>query len=393
MGTRRGMGLVCLLMAAGCSSAPTATSIAASPTSSPSTAPPAAETGDPVAVRVIPAEGRPPTAVDPASDCMARAGFGDPADSEYLLPFPAGARYAVNQSYCFARGGHANQLAYDFVLPIGAVVTAARAGTVLDQRDDSPDNGLGNGEHNFLMIRHEDGTVAFYAHLRQDGLLVSVGDEVTAGQPIAHAGNSGQTSGPHLHFGVYRSWPPREGYDAPIVFRNADGPLDMLGGLQDGGRYAALPPDAPLPTRPERPPRDYSDAFIGAADLAGAMLWGYDFSGADLSGADLSKAILTAADLAGATLIGADFSYADLEGAYLEGADLRNAALVGADLGRADLRGADLRGADISSAYLAVTDLRGADLTGATLEGARFIGAEWDETTRWPEGYEPPPAP
>jgi murein DD-endopeptidase MepM/ murein hydrolase activator NlpD len=170
---------------------------------------------------------------------LRRARFEDPTKSLYLLPFPVGARYKVTQTYCFPGGGHHNQLAYDFNVPIGADVVASRSGTVINLREDSPDDGRGDGEHNFVFIQHEDGTVAFYAHLKHEGALVGVGDEVVAGQRIALSGNSGLTGSPHLHFGVYRSSLLQEGHDVPVNFRNTSYPLDAWGGLRQGGVYLA----------------------------------------------------------------------------------------------------------------------------------------------------------
>lgn len=178
---------------------------------------------------------------EPESPCLQRAVFGDPAESNYLLPYPAGEAYYVTQSYCTAGGSHHNQLAYDFNMPVGTEVLAARAGTVKEIRESSPDNGVGDGDHNYVFIQHDDGTVAFYAHLMQDGVLVEAGDEIKAGDLIAYSGNSGQTGGkPHLHFGVYLDWFPQEGRDAPVNFRNASGESDERGGLAVGRRYTAL---------------------------------------------------------------------------------------------------------------------------------------------------------
>jgi murein DD-endopeptidase MepM/ murein hydrolase activator NlpD len=169
--------------------------------------------------------------------------FSEGTHSRYVLPFSAGEFYWISQSYCFANGGHRNQLAYDFTMAVGTDILAARAGTVIGVKEDSPDNGRGNGKHNFVFIRHEDGTVAFYAHLMQNGVTVEVDDEVAGGDVIALSGNSGLTGSPHLHFGVYQSAPTREGYDVPINFRNADGRLDPRGGLLAGFVYEALPAD------------------------------------------------------------------------------------------------------------------------------------------------------
>lgn len=180
----------------------------------------------------------------PDSRCLRRAEFGDPRRSEYRLPYAVGDAHWVSQSYCDATNSHRNQLAYDFSMPIGTEVHAARSGVVKDTRADSPDDGQRYGEHNYVFIEHDDGTVAFYAHLMHDGVLVSVGDEVDAGDLIAYSGNSGQTGrNPHLHFEVYGDWRPREGRDVPVDFVNAGGDLDARGGLQDGHRYAALPID------------------------------------------------------------------------------------------------------------------------------------------------------
>jgi murein DD-endopeptidase MepM/ murein hydrolase activator NlpD len=177
--------------------------------------------------------------MDP-SPCLDRATFGDPQDSEYILPYPVGASYEVYQSYCDPTAGHRNQLAYDFIIPIGDTVVAARGGVVRQIREDSPDDGQGYGEHNLVFIEHPDGTAGFYAHLMQNSVAVEPGDTVETGQYIAQSGNSGDIDDPHLHFGVYEEYPATEGVDLPVNFRNADGPLDSRGGLIRGEFYTAL---------------------------------------------------------------------------------------------------------------------------------------------------------
>jgi murein DD-endopeptidase MepM/ murein hydrolase activator NlpD len=176
--------------------------------------------------------------------CMERTVFGDPAESPYVLPFPVGKSYRLIQGYCYPYGGHRNQLAYDFGMSIGDDVVAARAGFVRKVRDDVADDGSESdaGRHNHILVQHEDGTVAFYGHLKQGEITVKVGDRVSAGQRIAASGNSGNTKGePHLHFGVYQSWPAVEGFDVGINFRNARGPLTDSGGLLTGNFFEALP--------------------------------------------------------------------------------------------------------------------------------------------------------
>ena len=175
------------------------------------------------------------------SPCLDRANFGEPENSDYILPYPVGAAYPVYQSYCWPTGGHRNQLAYDFTIPVGDTVVAARGGIVREVREYSPDNGQGYGEHNYVFIQHEDGTLAFYAHLMQNSVIVDPGDTVETGQYFAFSGNSGNSREPHLHFGVYEDYPPVEGIDVPVNFRNAEGPPDSLGGLIRGEVYKAMP--------------------------------------------------------------------------------------------------------------------------------------------------------
>lgn len=188
-----------------------------------------------------PAGPDPADAGEPGSTCLARAVFGDPQESPYVLPYPVGASYSLLQSYC-GPDSHArdNQLAYDFRIPAGDPVVAARAGIVRRVVDTYDDNDTLGSHNNHMFIQHQDGSCAMYAHLVQHSVTVREGESVLAGQPIAMSGMSG-TAVPHLHFGVYRTWPNRPGDDLPVNFRNAEGQLDVRGGLQLGVSYAALP--------------------------------------------------------------------------------------------------------------------------------------------------------
>lgn len=165
--------------------------------------------------------------------------------SPYILPYPVGQAYRVSQSYCTHLGSHANQLAYDFDIPVGRDIIASRAGRVVLLWEGTPDTGdsVYGFENNYLFIRHSDGTVAMYAHLKQYSIDVEVGDYVEQGQRVAASGNSGTWGTPHLHFGVYATWPNREGIDVPVNFSNAEGPLDARGGLQAARTYRAVPFD------------------------------------------------------------------------------------------------------------------------------------------------------
>ena len=137
--------------------------------------------------------------------CLAQAVFGPAAQSAYVLPYPVGTSYSVLQSYCDT-GSHVGQLAYDFLLPEGSTVTAARGGEVVAVLDQWPDSDWTGDHFNYVDIRHDDGSIGFYAHFQLQSVLVHVGDRVTTGQPLGKSGHSG-TSVADLHFGVYRSRP------------------------------------------------------------------------------------------------------------------------------------------------------------------------------------------
>ncbi|HET7845640.1 MAG TPA: M23 family metallopeptidase [Xanthomonadales bacterium] len=95
--------------------------------------------------------------------------------------------------------------AWDFTVPDGTPVVAARGGLVVDVRMDYTRGGLDpalDGKANVVRIEHDDGTMALYAHLAPRSATVAIGDRVEAGQRIAASGHTGFASGPHLHFAV-----------------------------------------------------------------------------------------------------------------------------------------------------------------------------------------------
>ena len=167
--------------------------------------------------------------------------YPDAASSPYVLPYPEGESYLVSQTVCNPRGGHRNRIAVDFMMPLGAEITASRGGVVVEAVGGYVDGDLRRGHNNRLLIRHEDGSIAWYAHLQHGSLAVGKGETVSEGQVIAHCGNTGNTGNlPHLHFEVFGTRAYVYSDAVPVSFRNAAGALDEDGGLVAGTSYGAL---------------------------------------------------------------------------------------------------------------------------------------------------------
>jgi murein DD-endopeptidase MepM/ murein hydrolase activator NlpD len=128
----------------------------------------------------------------------------------YRAPFALGATFMVSQAYPTAVTHQTpdSRYAVDIALPDGTPVYAARGGIVIDVRHDSFLGAIDSAlldRANEVEILHEDGTIAVYAHLHWDSIRVRIGQHVVRGEYIANSGNTGFTSGPHLHFAVWRN--------------------------------------------------------------------------------------------------------------------------------------------------------------------------------------------
>lgn len=124
-----------------------------------------------------------------------------------------------------------NRYAVDIAMPEGTPVLAARQGVVEQtewrsgggaETDTLTDSG------NYVLVRHQDGTRALYAHLRYAGVVVVRGEAVAAGSLLGYSGTTGFSSGPHLHFGVARVEPAAGGpveVSVPVRFSIGVPPL------------------------------------------------------------------------------------------------------------------------------------------------------------------------
>ncbi|MEQ1619775.1 MAG: M23 family metallopeptidase [Methylococcales bacterium] len=125
----------------------------------------------------------------------------------YLPPIAPGASFKISQAFggTFSHTEDHNKFAVDISMPEGTPIHAARAGVVMAVDNDFYKNGLDKkflGEANSIKVLHDDGSMAEYAHLELEKAQVFSGTKVKAGQLIAYSGNTGFSSGPHLHFSI-----------------------------------------------------------------------------------------------------------------------------------------------------------------------------------------------
>lgn len=150
-----------------------------------------------------------------------------PDDYVYSLPYEPGTSHRITQGYNgrFSHTG-SNKYAIDWQMPQGTLVCAARGGLVVKVKDDSDLGGADikyDPYNNYVLIRHDDGTLGHYCHLKKGGVKVHPGQIVKTGDVIALSGSTGFSSGPHLHFCVFMTKNGMERVSIPTKFRIADG--------------------------------------------------------------------------------------------------------------------------------------------------------------------------
>lgn len=128
----------------------------------------------------------------------------------YSPPIPAQMSFAIAQGFngSYSHYTDGSRYAIDVGMPVGTGIRAARSGTVVKVQDANGEGGNSTSyraQTNNIYVLHEDGTFGVYAHLRKGSALVRPGQRVQTGQLIAQSGNTGYSTGPHLHFAVLRN--------------------------------------------------------------------------------------------------------------------------------------------------------------------------------------------
>lgn len=161
-------------------------------------------------------------------------------DHVYWLPFKNGTSAPITQGYN-GSFSHKGLYCLDFDMEIGTEVYAARGGTVVSIKENS-NSGCRHagckGKSNYIVICHDDGTMANYIHLKYNGSLVKEGQKVEAGELIGYSGNTGWSSGPHLHFEVFVQKMNAK-QSIPTKFLVGDGDIRQL---KEKETYQALHP-------------------------------------------------------------------------------------------------------------------------------------------------------
>ncbi len=141
---------------------------------------------------------------------------GDPAARHdpqvlYRLPYASAESFHVSQAYP-DQATHADPTslyAIDFQMPVGSGVYAARGGIVIEVASDfyqsGTDRDIDGPRANVVRVHHDDGTMSLYAHLNWNSIGVVPGQRVERGEYLAGSGNTGFSTGPHLHFAVQRN--------------------------------------------------------------------------------------------------------------------------------------------------------------------------------------------
>ncbi len=121
--------------------------------------------------------------------------IAEPAQLKWRMPID---NVRVSSFFGALRGRRAHE-GIDFSVPSGTPVTATDGGTVV-----ASDTHYGGDRKygNVVVIEHASGLRSLYAHLNQRD--VSVGDVVSSGERIGLSGNTGRSTGPHLHLEAWR---------------------------------------------------------------------------------------------------------------------------------------------------------------------------------------------
>ena len=149
-------------------------------------------------------------------------------DLVVLPPFAQGEQFPISQGFQGEKTHLTpdSEFAIDIAMPVGTAIHAVRSGRIMDVEEDFNRGGTNLEKFvdkaNHVRILHEDGTMAVYAHLDLASVSVRPGARIRAGQKIARSGNTGFSTGPHLHFVIQQNTGMKL-ISVPFKFQTANG--------------------------------------------------------------------------------------------------------------------------------------------------------------------------
>ena len=126
--------------------------------------------------------------------------YSSPSEYGYIFPVKGCSKSNINKLIFPSYAGHTG---VDVNISVkGKNVVAVKDGTVVKSLALKRPNGTYKSYGEYIVINHHDGTMTLYAHMLEGSRKVSKGDKVVQGQVIGTVGNTGKSTGTHLHFEV-----------------------------------------------------------------------------------------------------------------------------------------------------------------------------------------------
>lgn len=116
--------------------------------------------------------------------------------------------------------------------------------SVTNNCQDGGDQSCGGGFGNHIIVQHIDNSFTVYAHLASGSVTINIGDSVKQGQVIGKVGNSGRSTGPHLHFEIRMGGNNSDNVQDPLAYISATNPrpsaisnqiLEWIGNMEGTG--------------------------------------------------------------------------------------------------------------------------------------------------------------
>ncbi len=186
------------------------------------------------------------------------AGAAAANETANWVPFTGS--YSISRTFQHY-GGH-DTPGIDFRIPSGTPIRAAGPGTVvgIEERCRPGHRWCSGRRGNYVQIAHPAGRHSRYLHLRPGGVAVTVGEQVERGQIIGYSGNTGNSTGPHLHYDellngsrvypgpmyalhgtetvTYRNWP---GSDERVIRNDGYPPMELTVVVDGSGTVTSSP--------------------------------------------------------------------------------------------------------------------------------------------------------